>query len=111
AFNHLIPFPGTPLYRRLEAEKRLLKRRWWLDPESRVGDVCFQPKRMAPDELEALCLAARQKFYGWNSILSRLRDRAANVPSPLMLGVYLGLNVGAHYDIDLRHGLRLGAGL
>ena len=32
AFNHLVPFPGTPLYRRLEPEGRLLKPNWWLDP-------------------------------------------------------------------------------
>ena len=28
-----------------------------------------------------------------------------------MLGVYLGLNLEAHFDIDRRQGLRLGAGL
>ena len=54
AFNHLVPFPGTPLYRRLETEGRLLKPKWWLDPESRVGDVVFRPKKVSPRELEAL---------------------------------------------------------
>jgi radical SAM superfamily enzyme YgiQ (UPF0313 family) len=111
AFNHLIPFPGTPLYRRLEAEGRLLKPRWWLDPESRVGDVTFRPKRMSADELEALCLDARRQFYCWSSIWQRLRDRQANAGSLMLAGVYLGLNISAHYDIDLRQGLRLGAGL
>ena len=43
AFNHLIPFPGTPLYRRLEEQGRLLKPKWWLDPESRVGNSVFGP--------------------------------------------------------------------
>jgi hypothetical protein len=28
-----------------------------------------------------------------------------------MLGVYLGLNLESHFDIDRRQGLRLGAGL
>jgi hypothetical protein len=28
-----------------------------------------------------------------------------------MLGVYLGLNLGTHFDIDRRQGLKLGAGL
>src|SRR5262249_20460834 len=32
AFNHLVPFPGTPLYRRLRDEGRLLTDKWWLDP-------------------------------------------------------------------------------
>jgi radical SAM superfamily enzyme YgiQ (UPF0313 family) len=111
AFNHLIPFPGTPLYRRLETEGRLLKPRWWLDDQGRVGEVTFQPKKVSPSELEALCLDARRQFYGWGSIVERMRDRRANASSLLMVGIYLGLNVNSHFDIDLRQGLQLGAGL
>src|SRR5262249_15805453 len=84
AFNHLVPFPGTPLYRRLAAEGRLLSPRWWLDPDGRVGDVVFRPKKLAPDELQALCLEARRRFYGWGSILERLGDRRANGRSLMM---------------------------
>ncbi|HYR28427.1 MAG TPA: radical SAM protein, partial [Thermoanaerobaculia bacterium] len=29
AFNHLTPFPGTPLYQRLADENRLLYEKWW----------------------------------------------------------------------------------
>jgi radical SAM superfamily enzyme YgiQ (UPF0313 family) len=111
AFNHLIPFPGTPLYRRFEQEGRLLKPKWWLCPKSRVGDVVFRPKKMTPEELQAVCLDARRQFYAWSSIFGRLCDRRANAANPLMLGIYLGLNIGAHFDIDRRQGLRLGAGL
>jgi radical SAM superfamily enzyme YgiQ (UPF0313 family) len=111
AFNHLVPFPGTPLYARLEREGRLLSPRWWLDPQGRVGDVTFRPRKVSPEELKALCLLARRQFYGWGSIVERLSDRRANAASALMIGVYLGLNVSAHFDIDLRQGLRLGAGL
>jgi radical SAM superfamily enzyme YgiQ (UPF0313 family) len=111
AFNHLIPFPGTPLYRRLQQEGRLLKPRWWLDPTSRVGEVTFRPKKLEPAELEELCLNARRQFYGWGSIWQRLWDRRANAPSLPMLSVYLALNLGSHFDIDRRQGLRLGAGL
>jgi radical SAM superfamily enzyme YgiQ (UPF0313 family) len=109
AFNHLVPFPGTPLYRRLEREDRLLKPKWWLDPESRVGDVVFRPKKVSPRELEALCLDARRQFYSWSSMFGRLFDRYANIKNLTMLAVYLGLNLQAHFDIDLRQGLRLGA--
>jgi radical SAM superfamily enzyme YgiQ (UPF0313 family) len=111
AFNHLVPFPGTPLYRRLEAEGRLLKPKWWLDPTSRVGDVVFRPKKVSPRELEELCLDARRQFYSWSSIFRRLADRQANIKNLTMLAVYLGLNLQAHFDIDLRQGLQLGAGL
>jgi radical SAM superfamily enzyme YgiQ (UPF0313 family) len=111
AFNHLVPFPGTPLYQRLEHEGRLLKPRWWLDPDSRVGDVSFRPKQLGPDELEELCLDARKQFYSWGSMGQRFWDRKANLRNPLMAGVYMGLNLQAHFDIDRRQGLRLGSGL
>jgi radical SAM superfamily enzyme YgiQ (UPF0313 family) len=111
AFNHLIPFPGTPLYRRLEAEGRLLRKKWWLDPASRVGDVNFRPKKVSPEELEELCLEARRQFYSWSSIWQRLWDSRANSRSLMVLGIFLGLNLSAHFDIDRRQGLRLGAGL
>jgi radical SAM superfamily enzyme YgiQ (UPF0313 family) len=110
AFNHLVPFPGTPLFRRLRQEDRLLTPKWWLDSNGRVGDVVFRPKKLSPQELQALCLDARRQFYGWSSVLDRLLDRRANARTPLMVALYLGLNISAHFDIDLRQGLRLGAG-
>lgn len=111
AFNHLIPFPGTPLFRRLQQEDRLVSPRWWLDPQTRVGDVVFRPRRMTPEGLQAGCLQARRDFYRWSSIFQRMRDFQANCRTPLMTSIYLGLNATSHFDIDLRQGLQLGAGL
>ena len=110
AFNHLVPFPGTPLYQRLNAQGKLLQERWWLDSEGRVGDVTFRPARMSPSQLEKGCLWARREFYGWQSMAQRIRDLSANAKNLTMLGVYLGLNLSSHFDIDLRQGLQLGAG-
>jgi hypothetical protein len=110
AFNHLVPFPGTPLYNRLRAQGRLLSDPWWLDPSSRVGDVTFSPKKLSAAELESACLWARRTFYSWPSIAERLWDRGANSSSLAMLGVFLGLNVNSHFDINLRQGLQLGVG-
>lgn len=111
AFNHLIPFPGTPLFQRLENEGRLLTPKWWLDPESRVGDVTFRPRNMEPEELQEACLDARKQFYRWGSMFRRMNDFRANLRNGTMAAVYLGLNLQAHFDIDLRQGLRLGEGL
>jgi len=110
AFNHLVPFPGTPLYRRLDEQGRLLTSKWWLDPQGSVGQVVFRPKKLSPEELADLCLAARREFYGWSSILGRMCDLEVNASGPVMLATFLGLNLGARRDIDLRQGLRLGAG-
>jgi len=46
----LTPFPGTALYRRLRAEGRLLRERFW--DRCTLFDVNFTPKRMTVDDLE-----------------------------------------------------------
>ncbi len=71
AFNHLTPFPGTPLYARLKAEGRLLYDAWWLDDRYGYNRIPFQPKGMSPEALREACLAARREFYSWPSILKR----------------------------------------
>ena len=71
AFNHLTPFPGTPLYARLVQENRMLYEAWWLDDRYSYNRIPFQPKGMGPEELQQGCLAARRRFYSWPSILRR----------------------------------------
>jgi radical SAM superfamily enzyme YgiQ (UPF0313 family) len=46
----LTPFPGTPLYRRLHREKRLLAERFW--DRCTLFDVNYRPKLMSVDDLE-----------------------------------------------------------
>jgi radical SAM superfamily enzyme YgiQ (UPF0313 family) len=46
----LTPFPGTALYRRLAAEGRLLRERYW--DRCTLFDVNFVPRRMSVDDLE-----------------------------------------------------------
>lgn len=46
----LTPFPGTPLFERLQREGRLLPERGWA--HHTLFDVTFRPKHMEPAELE-----------------------------------------------------------
>jgi radical SAM superfamily enzyme YgiQ (UPF0313 family) len=71
AFNHLTPFPGTPLYQRLKEERRLRFQAWWLDPAYRYNALPFVPKTLTPEEVTAGCVAARRRFYAWRSIVRR----------------------------------------
>jgi radical SAM superfamily enzyme YgiQ (UPF0313 family) len=75
AFNHLTPFPGTPLYDRLEREGRLRYPAWWLDDEYRYNAVPFWPKQIAPEDVRRGCVEARRAFFSWPSILLRSLDR------------------------------------
>ena len=71
AFNHLTPFPGTPLYKRLENERRLRYRAWWIDPEYRYNMLPFMPQSLSPEQVTEGCVDARRRFYGWRSIAQR----------------------------------------
>jgi len=45
----LTPYPGTRLYQKLDAQKRILHRNW----QHYNGKVVFQPKNLTPAELQA----------------------------------------------------------
>lgn len=75
AFNHLTPFPGTPLYKRLQNEGRMLYDAWWLDDRYGYNQIPFTPRGMDPETLRRGCLDARRRFYSWRSILRRSVDR------------------------------------
>ncbi|HEC81084.1 MAG TPA: DUF4070 domain-containing protein, partial [Thermoplasmatales archaeon] len=48
-FTILTPYPGTPLFYRLERERRILTYDWSRYTEK--GNVVFQPKNMTPSQL------------------------------------------------------------
>jgi radical SAM superfamily enzyme YgiQ (UPF0313 family) len=72
AFNHLVPFPGTPLYARLEEQKRLLYTAWWLERGCKFNQVPFNPANMSAEEVSARCLSLRRRFYSIPNIFKRL---------------------------------------
>lgn len=69
-FNILTPYPGTPLFQRLDAQGRILTRDWG-KYNGRTG-VVFQPNRMSVDELLAGFRYANQRFYSLSSVVKRL---------------------------------------
>jgi len=91
AFNHLTPFPGTPLYARLQQENRLLYDSWWLDDNYSYNKIPFQPTHLSPQELQRRCVEARREFYGWPSILQRSID-PVNTGGLSMFGNFLLIN-------------------
>ena len=107
AFNHLTPFPGTPLYARLAQERRLLYDAWWLDERYRYNDLPFRPLDAEPDDIRRGCLAARRQFYGWRSIGARLFDRV-NRADPFMLRNFLPINLMHRWELSARDHLPRG---
>jgi radical SAM superfamily enzyme YgiQ (UPF0313 family) len=107
AFNHLTPFPGTPLYRRLLEEGRMVYPTWWLDPEYRYNMIPFKPRLMTPESLEEQCVAARRAFYSWPSIAGRSLD-AVNRDNAFMFRNFFLINAMHRADVGGRNHYPLG---
>jgi radical SAM superfamily enzyme YgiQ (UPF0313 family) len=108
AFNHLTPFPGTPLYNRLKMEGRLLYDRWWLDPEYRYGMVPFRPEGMTADQVRERCVEARRRFYSLASILHRSLDFKVNARSFFMWAHFFSINLLFRSEVLQRKDFPLG---
>jgi radical SAM superfamily enzyme YgiQ (UPF0313 family) len=107
AFNHITPFPGTPLYKRLEQEGRLLYDAWWMDERYRYNMLPFRPACMDADELMRRCIEARRDFYSWRSIAGRGLHRV-NRRDAFVMRNFWAINALHRWDIDGRNGLPLG---
>jgi radical SAM superfamily enzyme YgiQ (UPF0313 family) len=66
------PFPGTPLYRRLQREGRLLAERFW--DRCTLFDVNFRPKQMSVDDLESGLRWLFAEIYNEREFINRKRQ-------------------------------------
>jgi len=90
-FAIVTPFPNTALYKRLEAEGRLLTRDWELYDGQHV---VFKPARMSVEELQTGAEAAWKHAYSVRSITRRILHSPA--AWPVKLGTNLGYRFYAH---------------
>ncbi len=107
AFNHLTPFPGTPLYDRLRREGRLLYDAWWLDERYSYNKVPFRPEGLSAEDVEKGCVEARRAFYSWPSIVRRALD-PVNHSDAFMFRNYFLINALHRADVTGRNHYPLG---
>ncbi len=67
-FHILTPYPGTPLFRQLEHEGRLLHTNWELYD---TAHVVFRPKQMTPEDLEQGYAWCYERLFSHTSIWRR----------------------------------------
>jgi radical SAM superfamily enzyme YgiQ (UPF0313 family) len=67
-FHILTPYPGTPLFRQMEAEGRILHKNW---TQYDTGHVVFQPRHMTPEQLERGYAWCYQRLFSHTSIWRR----------------------------------------
>lgn len=110
AFNHLLPFPNTALYNRLKEEERLIYDKWWLAENYHYGELAFHPKRLSAEKLSELCRTARKEFSAPKTVLNR-GFASLGRTSPLMWGLFWGMNLRLGEEIDQKMYVPIGENL
>jgi radical SAM superfamily enzyme YgiQ (UPF0313 family) len=99
-FHILTPYPGTPLFRQMEAEKRLLHKNWSLYD---TAHVVFRPKHLTPEELSLGYDWMYRRLFSFNSIWQRRPEHWTAVPPYfLMSTLYKRSNRVWHWLIKHR---------
>jgi radical SAM superfamily enzyme YgiQ (UPF0313 family) len=98
--NILTPYPGTPLFDRLEREGRLLTRDW---ARYNQVDVVFKPKHMTETELFEGARKVAKEFYWMPNIMARaLRTFAIVRRAAAILPVGTNLGFRRYYKRDFK---------
>ncbi len=109
AFNVLMPYPGTELYRKLQMKNRLLYHgKWWLHPEYRFNSAAFVPAGMTADELTDTCHRARKKFNSVPSMLYRFSDIRSNLKLLSWTAMFWKYTTLFRKEVYRKHSMRFG---
>lgn len=109
AYNILMPYPGTPLYDKLEKEGRLLyDGKWWLHEQYKFNYTAFVPKNMTPDELTEAGFMCRKKFNSVGSVLERIFEPRTNMRNPLRFFTYIIYNPVFRKEVFEKQGMTFG---
>ena len=100
-FHILTPYPGTPLFRQMESEGRLLHRDW---SRYDTAHVVFRPKRMTCEELADGYAWCYRRLFSHRSIWRRRPRDVRAVPAYVAMS-YLYKRANWLWPILIRHRL------
>ncbi len=100
-FHILTPYPGTPLFRQLEAEGRLLHRDW---DKYDTAHVVFRPKHLTPEELLLGYDWLYRRLFSHASIWRR-RPRTVAEAATYLAGCYLYKRSNRLWHFLIKHRL------
>jgi radical SAM superfamily enzyme YgiQ (UPF0313 family) len=98
-FHILTPYPGTPLFRQMESQGRLLHRDW---EKYDTAHVVFRPKRMSVRQLAAGYAWCYRRLFSHRSIWRRRPTDVRAVPGYLAMS-YLYKRANWLWPLLIRH--------
>jgi radical SAM superfamily enzyme YgiQ (UPF0313 family) len=87
--NILTPYPGTPLFEKMEREGRLITRDW---SKYNQVDVVYKPKNMTEKELWEGARKVAKEFYSWPNIIKR-NIKIFNITRTIGSMIPIGTNI------------------
>lgn len=100
-FHILTPYPGTPLFHRMEADGRLLHRDW---DRYDTAHVVFRPRHMSADELFDGYASCYERVFSPGSIWRR-RPTSLAEALPYLAGSFLYKHANGMWHRLIRHRL------
>ena len=100
-FHILTPYPGTPLFAKLEAQGRLLHKNWSLYD---TGHVVFRPRLMTAEQLAEGYAWCYRRLFSHGSIWRRRPANLRAVPAYLAMA-YLYKRANPMWRLLIRHRL------
>jgi len=100
-FHILTPYPGTPLFRQMDAGGRLLHRDW---TRYDTAHCVFRPKHMTPEALERGYAWIYERLFSHASIWRRRPEDVRAVPAYLAMS-YLYKRSNRFWRLLIRHHL------
>jgi radical SAM superfamily enzyme YgiQ (UPF0313 family) len=100
-FHILTPYPGTPLFRRMESEGRILHKDW---SRYDTAHVVFRPRHMTPEELSEGYAWCYERLFSHGSIWRR-RPEDWRAVLPYLAMSYLYKRSNRLWHLLIRHRL------
>lgn len=100
-FHILTPYPGTPLFKQMEADGRLLHKDW---SRYDTANVLFRPRHMSPEELAVGYAWCYERLFSHRSIWRR-RPESAEAVLPYLAMSYLYKRSNRFWHLLIRHRL------
>jgi len=101
-FHILTPYPGTPLFRQMKAQGRLLHKDW---SQYDTAHVVFRPQHMTPEELADGYAWCYERLFSHRSIWARRPDAVGAAASYLAMS-YLYKRSNRFWHFLIRHRLQ-----
>jgi len=95
--TRLTPFPGTPLFKQMQKEGRLIDNDW---SHYDFFHVVFQPLHMNPETLHLGTAWLQKEFYSYKNISRRIGKAITYLSPDTILRVILPVNLGYRFKLS-----------